>query len=48
MAAARPANIIKVTLTYDGYTYYATLPLIVCRLSSNQYRVDLKDNTGFR
>lgn len=45
----RPANIIKVTLKYDGYTYYATLPVIVCRTwMTSTYRVGLADNSGFR
>ena len=44
----RPANIIKVTLSYDGVTYYGTLPVIVVRSSNSNYRVSLKNNTGFR
>lgn len=43
-----PANIIKVTLSYDGMTYYATLPVIVCRIFNNNYKVKLKDYSGFR
>lgn len=48
LTSIMPANIIKLTLVYDGYTYYATLPIIICRLSSNKYRVNLEDGTGFR
>ena len=45
----RPANIIKVTVRYDDHTYYATLPIIISKLfDSNNYRVRLKDYTGFR
>ena len=44
----RPANIIKVTLSYDGMTYYATLPIIVCRIFNSNYLVQLKDYSGFR
>lgn len=43
-----PSNIIKVTLTYDGVTYYATMPIITAKLSSDNYRISLKDYTGFR
>lgn len=46
--AWRPANIIKVTLSYDGMTYYAVLPVIVCRIFNNNYSVKLKDYSGFR
>ena len=46
--AWRAANIIKVTLSYDGYTYYGTLPVIVVRSFNSNYRVNLKQNTGFR
>ena len=45
----RPANILKVTINYDGVTYYGTLPVIVCRLFDNIDLIDvnLKDYTGF-
>ena len=43
-----PANIIKVTLQYDGLTYYATLPLIIVKKFDSNYRLNLKPNTGFR
>ena len=29
-------------------TYYATLPIIVCRIFNNDYSVKLKDYSGFR
>ena len=45
---SQPANIIKVTLNYDGYTYYGTLPVITVRLNNPSYKIDLKENTGFR
>lgn len=45
----RPANILKVTLNYDGNIYYGTLPVIVCRLfDANYYRSKLQDYTGFQ
>ena len=43
-----PANIIKVTLQYDGLTYYATLPLIMVKIFNSNYKLNLKPNTGFR
>ena len=43
-----PANIIKVAVTYDSIVYYATMPIITVKLSNNNYRVALKDYTGFR
>lgn len=43
-----PANIIKCTVSYDGMIYYATLPLITAKISNSNYRVALKDYTGFR
>lgn len=43
-----PANIIKCTVNYDGMIYYATLPLITAKISNSNYRVALKDHTGFR
>jgi hypothetical protein len=46
--AWRAANIVKVTISYDGYTYYGTLPVIVVRTFNSSYRVNLKENTGFR
>ena len=44
----RPANIIKVTVVYDGMTYYATLPVVVCRIFNNNYKASLKDYSGFK
>ena len=43
-----PANIVKVAITYDGIVYYATMPIITVKLSNNNYRVNLKEYTGFR
>lgn len=42
-----PANIIKVTVEYDGVIYYATIPLITVKITDSNYRVSLKDDTGF-
>lgn len=42
-----PANIVKVELEYDGVIYYATIPLITVKIYNDDYRVSLKDNTGF-
>lgn len=41
------ANIVKVTLQYDNSTYYATLPLNFYRLWDNNYKIELKDYSGF-
>ena len=45
----RPANIIKVTISYDGALYYGTLPIVICRLFDNTglTNVRLKDYGGF-
>lgn len=47
----RPANIVKVTLVYDGMIYTAYKPIIVCVLENSSkdqgYKVDLKEGTGF-
>lgn len=43
-----PANIIKLTLTYNGVTYYATMPIIVCYKIDSNYDATLVENTGFR
>ena len=42
-----PANIIKCTITYDGITYYATMPIITAKTNTG-YSIKLKDFTGFR
>lgn len=42
-----PANIVKVELTYDRVVYYATIPLITVKIRNNNYRLILKDGTGF-
>ena len=44
----RAANITKVTVTYDGAIYYATMPIILVKTTNAKYRVDLENNTGFR
>jgi hypothetical protein len=43
-----PAHIVKVIIVYDDVTYYATMPLITVKLTNNNYKVNLKENTGFR
>lgn len=43
-----PANIVRATVVYDGVTYYATLPVYTVKVSNNDYRLNLKDGTGFR
>lgn len=43
-----PANIVKVTIGYDGVIYHATIPIITVRITDNNYRLQLKDYTGFR
>lgn len=42
------ANIIKATVKYDGVTYYVTMPIIVAEIYDANYKVNLKDYTGFR
>ena len=44
----RAANIVKATVTYDGATYYATMPIILVKVANDRYRMDLTNNTGFR
>ena len=44
----RAANIVKVTVTYDGATYYATMPIILAKVVNADYKIKLDDNTGFR
>ena len=43
-----PANIIKLALTYDSITYYATLPIITVYTTNSDLKVTLTPNTGFR
>ena len=45
---ADPANIVKCTVTYDGMTYYDTMPVIVSRIKNSNYTLKLKKNSGFR
>lgn len=42
-----PAHIIKAEVEYDGGVYYATIPLITVKIYNNDYRVNLKEGTGF-
>ena len=42
-----PAHIVKAELEYDGVVYYATIPLITVKIRNNNYRVNLKEGTGF-
>ncbi len=47
-----PAHIIKCTVYYgtesSRYSIYATLPLITAVVKDSSYRINLKNNTGFR
>lgn len=43
-----PVNIIKCTLRYEQAEYTATIPIISVKLTDDNYRVNLKDYTGFR
>ena len=45
--ANSPANIVKVTVTYDNIEYYATMPIITATAASG-YGVSLIEDTGFR
>lgn len=42
------ANIVKCSITWQGKLYYGTIPITTAWTSSNNYRVNLKDYTGFR
>lgn len=42
-----PAHIIKAEIEYDGVVYYATIPLITVKMRDNNYRVNLKEGSGF-
>ena len=42
------ANIIKCSITWEGKLYYGTIPITTAWTSSDNYRVNLKDYTGFR
>ena len=42
-----PAHIVKAEIEYDGVVYYATIPLITVKMRNNNYRVNLKEGSGF-
>lgn len=42
------ASIIKCSITYQGKIYYGTIPFTVAYAKNENYRVSLKDYTGFR
>ena len=42
------ANIVKCSITWQGKLYYGTIPITTAWTSSANYRVNLKDYTGFR
>ena len=42
-----PANIVKVTMTYDDIDYYSTIPIITVTAVGGYY-VNLVENSGFR
>lgn len=42
------ANIIKCSITWQNKTYYGTIPVITAWTLNNNYRIKLKDYTGFR
>lgn len=41
------ASIVQVILTYDNVVYYATLPIISTIIFDNNYRLALRDYSGF-
>ena len=43
-----PANIVQLKLSYDGITYYATLPIISIYSTNSNFSISLVPNTGFR
>lgn len=42
------ANIVKCSITWQNKTYYGTLPIITAWTYSENYRINLKDYTGWR
>ena len=42
------ANIIKCTIKYQNKLYYGTIPIITAWASDEKYRINLKDQTGWR
>ena len=42
------ANIVKCSITWQGKLYYGTIPITTAWTSNTNYRVNLKDYTGFR
>lgn len=42
------ANIVKCSITWQGKLYYGTIPITTAWTISDNYRVSLKDYTGFR
>ena len=44
----RACNIARAEVTYDGATYYATMPIILVKTTSATYKASLAENTGFR
>jgi hypothetical protein len=44
------ATIIKCTITYEGKSYYGTIPVIIRYINENyqNYKFGLKENTGFK
>ena len=44
----RACNIARAEVTYDGATYYATMPIILVKTTSATYKASLVENTGFR
>lgn len=42
------ANIIRCSITWQGKLYYATIPIITAWTASDNYRVSLRDYSGFR
>ena len=42
------ANIIKCSITWQGKTYYGTIPIITAWIYNENVRVSLKDYTGWR
>lgn len=44
----QPANIIKCEITYNDVVYYATIPVIVSRVISSDYKVSLTEGSGFK
>lgn len=43
----QPFNIIKCTIQHEGKSYYGTLPIVTIQINDDNYKINLKENSGF-